>query len=431
MNKKIIICIVFAMCFLSKGYAQSGTNSPYSMYGLGILSDRSQGFNRGMAGVAQGFRGGSYINMQNPASYSNIDSLSFIFDAALSLQNMNIEENGNKANAKNANFEYVVAAFRVAKHLGASFGIMPFTNIGYDFTQKGTITDPFLDVYENNYYGSGGIREVYLGLGWNPFKGLSIGFNAGYLWGDMTKTIHSSHSISSANSLNRIYSTNINSYTFDFGLQYEQPIKKDDRIIIGATYTLGHNLGNTAYAYDVKTDTTSYSVGDAYSIPHIISAGVGWHHKDKWSVGIDYTMYKFGDTEIPDLTSVSPTKNIYAKTKGLMLDRHKIAVGGEWVPNAMSRRFLDRVHYRLGGYYATPYIKVYDHNKNLVDGPKEYGLSFGFGIPIINTYNSRSLLNISGQWVHSGMDSLIKENYLRLTVGLTFNERWFAKWKFD
>ena len=31
--------------------AQSGTNSPYSQYGLGVLSDQSQGFNRGMNGV--------------------------------------------------------------------------------------------------------------------------------------------------------------------------------------------------------------------------------------------------------------------------------------------------------------------------------------------------------------------------------------------
>ena len=31
--------------------AQSGTNSPYSQYGLGVLSDQTSGFNRGMNGV--------------------------------------------------------------------------------------------------------------------------------------------------------------------------------------------------------------------------------------------------------------------------------------------------------------------------------------------------------------------------------------------
>ena len=54
--------------------AQSGTKSPYSQYGLGILSDQSQGFNRGMSGVFQGFRSGNQVNMQNPASYSAVDS---------------------------------------------------------------------------------------------------------------------------------------------------------------------------------------------------------------------------------------------------------------------------------------------------------------------------------------------------------------------
>ena len=35
--------------------AQSGTNSPYSQYGLGVLSDQTSGFNRGMNGVGLGF----------------------------------------------------------------------------------------------------------------------------------------------------------------------------------------------------------------------------------------------------------------------------------------------------------------------------------------------------------------------------------------
>ena len=56
-------------------------------------------------------------------------------------------------------------------------------------------------------------------------------------------------------------------------------------------------------------------------------------------------------------------------------------------------------------------------------------MSAGFGIPIMNSYNSRSLLNISGQWVKNSADGLIKENVFRINIGLTFNEGWFKKWK--
>ena len=74
--------------------AQSGTNSPYSQYGLGVLSDQTSGFNRGMNGVGLGFHEHNQINYLNPASYSSIDSLTFIFDAGISGQVTNFEENG-------------------------------------------------------------------------------------------------------------------------------------------------------------------------------------------------------------------------------------------------------------------------------------------------------------------------------------------------
>ena len=55
----------------------------------------------------------------------------------------------------------------------------------------------------------------------------------------------------------------------------------------------------------------------------------------------------------------------------------------------------------------------------------------GAAIPIINTHNNRSFLNVALQYEHAEPKSpgMIKENYLRISVGITFNERWFMKWK--
>ena len=104
--KKQLTVIALAM-LATTGWAQSGTNSPYSQYGLGILSDQSTGFNRSMNGLALGFREHNQVTPANPASYSAIDSLSFIFDAGISLQQTNFKEGGRKLNANNADFEYV------------------------------------------------------------------------------------------------------------------------------------------------------------------------------------------------------------------------------------------------------------------------------------------------------------------------------------
>ena len=51
-------------------FAQNGMNSPYSRYGFGKLDDASQGFNKGMAGLAYGLHDGAIINTANPASYA-------------------------------------------------------------------------------------------------------------------------------------------------------------------------------------------------------------------------------------------------------------------------------------------------------------------------------------------------------------------------
>ena len=99
---------------------------------------------------------------------------------------------------------------------------------------------------------------------------------------------------------------------------------------------------------------------------------------------------------------------------------------GEYCRKQDSRKFLDKVKYRVGVSYATPYLYI-----NGADGPKELSVSAGFGIPIVNVWNNRSTLNISGQWVRLDAPGLLKENTFRINVGITFNERWFSKWKVE
>ena len=89
-----VFCAFAALTFSIGIYAQSGTNSPYSQYGLGVLSDQTSGFNRGMNGVGLGFREHNQVNFINPASYSAVDSLSFIFDVGFSGQITNWKEVG-------------------------------------------------------------------------------------------------------------------------------------------------------------------------------------------------------------------------------------------------------------------------------------------------------------------------------------------------
>ncbi len=432
--KKLIFCAALMAASTSTALAQSGTNSPYSQYGLGLFTDQGSGLNRGMNGLGLGFHEHNQLNYLNPASYSALDSLSFIFDAGLSGQVTNFQEGGVKKNANNANFEYVTAGFRAAKHVGVSFGVIPYTNIGYDYSTSGYLnkTDYTSTTYTNTYSGSGGIHEVYIGAAWEPFKGFSFGANVGYFWGTYTKSVVNSYSDSYVNTLSKYYTATVNSYKVDLGVQYTAKLSKKDELTLGATFTPGHKLAADPKLEVISTnsqtsiaDTTSYSINNGLKIPTSYGLGFMYNHGNSLKVGFDYTLQKWGSVGYPQYTE---TDNVgsYTLLDNIYSDRKKYTLGASYCKNENGRRFIECVRYRIGASYATPYYRI-----NGQDGPKEYSVSAGFGIPIVNGYNNRSILNISAQWVRQEAVGLIKENTFRINIGLTFNERWFAKWKVE
>lgn len=428
----------FLMTLVTQGaVAQSGTNSPYSQFGLGVLSEQSSGFNRGMNGLGLGFHESDQINYLNPASYSNIDSLSFIFDAGISGQISNFKEGNKKLNANNSSFEYVVAGFRAFKHFGVSFGLIPYTNIGYSYSITEKVNDANNTISVSTYNGNGGLHQIYLGMGWEPFHGLAIGVNGSYLYGDYNKTILNSYSDPFANTLTKRYEADVRNYKVDFGLQYTARLSAKNQITIGLTYGMGHKIGGSPKMEFVSTnvqtqvaDTAIYEGTDGnklqLEIPTTLGAGLMFNHNNSFKFGIDYNLQKWESVKSPTYGTSANNKPTYTMQKGTYKDRHKFTVGTEICPQRNSRSFVKRVHYRAGASYATPYYYI-----NGQDGPKEISASIGFGIPIINRYNNRSVLNISAQWVRQSSKNFITDNTFRINIGLTFNERWFAKWKVE
>ena len=432
MNKRLFATILTGVVALS-GMAQvSKTLSPYSMYGLGVLSDQSQGFNRGMGGLSIGLRGGTIVNMLNPASYSAVDSLTMIFDMGVSGQITNFKEGNVSMNRKSADFDYAVALFRVMPKMGVSVGVVPFSNVGYSFTSSKPVANSKL-TSTGTYSGSGGFSQAFVGVGYEVIKGLSVGANLSYFWGKYNKSLYNVSNESYAKTTTKTYGTTINSYKIDLGAQSQFALDKDNILTVGATLGIGHKLGADAEMsvlnVDPQTsvsDTTKVTLKNAFQLPMTFGVGATLLHKRSLTVGADYAFENWGNIAFPysdDNTSV------YEMSNSLLRNRHKITIGADWIPepNPMARRsFFKRIHYKVGASYATPYYNIKGD-----DGPRELALSAGFSIPIINSWNNRSLLNISAQWVNSSSKNFIKENTFRINIGLTFNERWFAKWKVD
>lgn len=432
-SKKTAICLCALCSVCNSIMAQSTTNSSYSRFGLGQLNDGSMGFNKAMAGLHQGFRDGTRINRMNPASYSAVDSLTFLLDVGLSLQSTHFSLGEEKVTANNASFDYICGAFRIAPKTGISFGIVPYTSIGYSFSsQQDLVSDHWSEEEQynlNTCSGDGGLHKGYIGIGTSPLRGFSVGANFSYLWGEINHSfVPVAYSSGSVNSdflnTSRYYEASIRSYTLDLGVQYELNLKKGRSLTVGATYDMGHKLNGDATLRTAGTSTDTVTVSNGYKIPHTFGVGVYYKNGNKWSVGADYSLQKWGSCTMPWLN----TNQEYVVTDNLLKDKHTVTLGGEYTPDVFSRSVLKRTTYKLGASYSTPYIIT-----NGTDGPKEYTVTAGFTSPLKSSWNGRNiLLNVALQWVkESPTDKLtqISENYFRLSVGITFNERWFEKWK--
>ena len=92
---RILVSFLIASSAMT-AFAQGGTNSPYSQFGLGEIAQQGSSQNRGMDGLGIALHQGNQVNTTNPASYAYVDSLTMLFDMGLSASLTHFEENGVK-----------------------------------------------------------------------------------------------------------------------------------------------------------------------------------------------------------------------------------------------------------------------------------------------------------------------------------------------
>jgi hypothetical protein len=185
---KQIICALLLLGASGAAVAQNNTNSPYTRYGYGDLSNRGFANNKAMGGIAYGMRNSAHINPLNPASYTAIDSLTFLFEGGVSLQNDNVSDGNQRMNVKNSSLDYIAMQFRAHKRVGITLGMLPYSNVGYSVysTYSETATSP---AYTKQMTGDGGLHQAFGGVGLKILNNLSVGANFSLMWGDITRTL--------------------------------------------------------------------------------------------------------------------------------------------------------------------------------------------------------------------------------------------------
>ena len=381
---------------------------------MGLLSDQSTGITKTMGGIGAGFRYPNTLNMKNPASYSTVDTLTFIADLGFALQNGNFNENGVSVNARNASIDHMAMQFRLFPKVGVTIGFMPFANVGYGFAktqpvrrdEDGEITTTITNS------GSGGVRQFLGGLGWRPTKWLSVGANASYLSGDINHFITNTYSSSEVQSREKTYNAEMSAFKYDLGIQ--GMITRGERsLVLGATFAPAQTLKTDTYVTDRHSVSDTTYIADAFSMPDMFSAGFTY----KWNkgmIGADVSYQTWSKA------------SFFGEKTGS--DRISASFGYMRRPEETNRNIFKRTSYQAGLRFSQSYFNI-DGGK----GPMELGISAGFSLPFNTAYNSMSYLHVSGEFVRVQpmVKGMITENYLRVNIGVTFMERWFMKLMVD
>lgn len=414
----------------------NGIDSPYSRYGFGKLNGRTTGFNTGMAGVGYALQSGNEVNPLNPASYAGIDTLSLVFDVGGSLQFGRYKEGAAHANATTASLDYITAGFRAGKNLGITLGLMPFSKMGYSISSSDVVAEGYAGgnsvTASNIYSGEGGIHEVFLGAGWSPVRYVALGVNIGYLWGSLYHGAVVTYNDANVISSYRRYESSIHNYNISVGLQGYIPVRKYDRLTLGATYTLGHDVKNNAMMVLMGDSTWCRN---AFQLPHKVGVGLAWNHKNNIRLAADYEYQRWSDCKFPWLTVGDGRAETYTPTTGMFRDSHRAALGFEYCPIRKGAHWREFIKYRAGVSITTPYANVARQTAagttDWQRGPISLLVSAGVNLPVMNLFNGRSSVNLSVQYerVQPSATMRLTENYFRFCVGVNFDEQWFAKWK--
>jgi hypothetical protein len=438
MFKKVsYIAAVLVLLIGTSVNAQVTTQSPYSRYGIGNIKSLALPQFKAMGGISTAVfnpTGYSNINMMNPSSYAGITLTTIDIGATATFNNL--KRNGASETSFNGTLSHVALAFPVSRKSALSFGLLPYSELGYKFVNTGTLSTAGSTASQDVNYiysGEGGLNKAYLGYGFQLGTHLRLGANAEYIFGNLLQN-RSAELVDQTNAINSRMETknSVGGLSYSYGAQYNIPLNSKTSVTLGYSgssassinsrksfvvtqYLKDATTGNALNASDTLVNTQNAKT--QLKLPLLHSFGISIQKYNKWLIGADYRTGKWSDLSIGDENQQ-------------LQDTYGFSVGGQITPDLNSiGSYFNRMDYRLGFTYDKTYVQL--NNQDI----KQMAITFGFGFPLASsaTRNSFYKMNFTTELGRRGAltNGLLQENYINLHLGFTLNDRWFRRFKFD
>jgi hypothetical protein len=412
-----------------KFQAQNNSNSPYSRFGIGELQTIQTPRHVAMGGLSLGLIGSQNLSVKNPASYLNLDTLSVTFEVTLQATYSGLSEKQSisdteiktvSAITNSASLGQISFAFPITSWIKSCFGLTPTSNVSYNVIQElaseSNVGKQFL-----RHRGHGGLSQAFLGFAVGTSR-IAVGANANYQFGAFVynrEQIFEDTVLVFPMPTYHEYSLDATGLFWDLGVQYRQPLTKQYQIGFGFTYSPKYSLKasknqqihtNYDLVFESESEKGTLEMPDKYAI------GLSFEKLNRWVVGAEYSVVNFKKYR----ENLGGQSTVEEK----LSNAYMLRLGMELKGKRMDNNFMNRLSYRLGYNQGTNYI-VYDRKEI-----KQYGVSFGFGMPISRT---QSRLDFAVEIGRKGSVDAgqIQENYGRIVIGISAFDHWFMRGKFD
>ncbi|HNP48104.1 MAG TPA: hypothetical protein PKK99_02770 [Bacteroidia bacterium] len=492
-RSRLLILLLFVGCYLLQSrtvFAQNASSSPYSRFGIGDIQFNGFSRNTAMGGISQAMDHPYYLNLGNPASFSSISLTTYELGVNFALNEL--ETSKIKQQNHTSSLGYFAFGFPVKlKKWGMGFGLLPYSNVGYSILDLRTNV---LNIEElHTYKGSGGLNQFFFSNGIRVAKNLSAGVTASYMFGVLNQDRTVEFIDKSFYNTNVSNSTAVGWFHFNFGLQYsfdslkvspsdsilmfereislaKDSIKHLNKLIKSSKDSLssagiqenivrfensikqakenrssvvnrhvkgdwsittgfslapsaGLNARNSTLIYNFKygidnsilirdTIVDTRSEKGTLKLPLSMGFGLAARKGSKWIMGADFNLQNWKEY------------SSFGQNDSLS-DSWRLGAGAQFTPNDRAlKSYLKTIQYRLGFHYSQTFLNLNQTQLN------EMGASLGFGFPIRRVASTIQLAVEAGSRGTTD-NQLIREKYIRFTLGFTLNDRWFIKPKYD
>ncbi|MBT3281963.1 MAG: hypothetical protein HOC22_04450 [Cryomorphaceae bacterium] len=420
-NYSLILSFIISTSFV---YSQTNTGSPYSLNELGEINFLGNVSSISMGGIDSAIDSIEF-NINNPSSLAKLKTTNYLIGTFY--KSTGISNSVSTDNINTANINYIAIGVPT-KRFGFGFGVLPYSSVGFNLQT----TDDYNTENSINsrlFGAEGNINRAFVSIGVPLLKYFSLGATANYNFGKFN--YEKFNLIENVNyGIFSISSSEISGFTYNFSSNLSIPLKNDFSLnLVYSLYPEGDlDSFNIESLYTSSTSSVSLeSLGDFVDVdlnsrglentklpvPKKSIYSLGLEKKNSWFIGLQY-----------ESKLSSNFKNDFLDTQNVSYrDANSFSIGGFIIPDSSSLiSYWKRVKYRFG---------IKNEKKSIIVNNlpiNQFSLNLGLGLPVAGLSKANLGLEIGRI---GNDDNLIKENYFSLRLGLSLNDVWFIKRKFN